>query len=183
MTWEEACEALDAQPIGSGRALAHCPAHQDKHRSLAITKGEGGRILIKDWAGCSLQAILTASGLSIKHLFADSKPLSAGEASQLESRRAAQEARRQALVDYTREIFDREREAELEVRRVGQELARLPLGALSEIRLTMAFHAAMDALRMAEAESERVLALARKHWRIQPVQEGPAMGGRERVAA
>lgn len=41
---------------GVGKWSARCPAHADKSPSLTIAEGDKG-MLVKCWAGCSLQAI------------------------------------------------------------------------------------------------------------------------------
>ena len=48
---------------GPDRWLACCPAHEDKTPSMAIRELGDGRILIHDFAGCSVEAILDAVGL------------------------------------------------------------------------------------------------------------------------
>jgi 5S rRNA maturation endonuclease (ribonuclease M5)/archaellum biogenesis ATPase FlaH len=47
---------------GSGW-LARCPAHEDHNPSLSVNEGEGGRVLLKCFAGCEYRAILAALGL------------------------------------------------------------------------------------------------------------------------
>jgi hypothetical protein len=49
------------------RAL--CPSHDDHTPSLSIDVGEGGRVLVKCWAGCDQEAIVAAAGLEMKDLF------------------------------------------------------------------------------------------------------------------
>ena len=49
--------------------VACCPAHNDKSPSLAIREIEGERILIKCFAGCSVQAVLSAIVLEMIDLF------------------------------------------------------------------------------------------------------------------
>lgn len=66
---------------GPDRWLACCPAHEDKTPSMAIRELGDGRILIHDFAGCSVEAILDAVGLSFDDLFPErlmdhGKPLS-----------------------------------------------------------------------------------------------------------
>ncbi len=56
---------------GGGQWTALCPAHRDSHNSLSISTGRDGRILFKCHAGCSVDAIVGALGLSVKDLFAD----------------------------------------------------------------------------------------------------------------
>ena len=55
---------------GLGRWLARCPAHPDRHPSLAIRELPDGRILVHDFAGCAVESVLSAVGLS----FADLHP-------------------------------------------------------------------------------------------------------------
>jgi hypothetical protein len=54
---------------------AHCPAHDDKHRSLSVGEGRDGRVLIKCHAGdgCSIETICAALGLETRDLFADTE--------------------------------------------------------------------------------------------------------------
>lgn len=54
-----------------GQWYAKCPAHDDGQASLAIALGRDGRILLTCWAGCELDAITHALGVSVSDLFAD----------------------------------------------------------------------------------------------------------------
>ncbi|VEJ46055.1 conjugative transfer relaxase protein TraI [Bartonella vinsonii] len=40
--------------------LAHCPAHDDRSPSLAISNGNDGRLLLHCYAGCSFKEIIQA---------------------------------------------------------------------------------------------------------------------------
>ena len=52
-----------------GRGIAaRCPAHDDKKQSLGLAE-DNGRILIKCYAGCSTQSVITALGITWKDLF------------------------------------------------------------------------------------------------------------------
>ena len=51
---------------------ARCPAHEDRHPSLAICEGERG-LLVKCWAGCDLGGICEALGVRVSDLFSDSQ--------------------------------------------------------------------------------------------------------------
>jgi len=54
----------------SGAArTALCPAHPDKKASLSISEGKDGRILLKCFAGCTVEAICEALGLTSSDLF------------------------------------------------------------------------------------------------------------------
>ena len=49
---------------GHGRYVARCSAHDDKNPSLSLSEGEGGRLLLKCWAGCETEDVLAAVGLT-----------------------------------------------------------------------------------------------------------------------
>jgi len=55
----------------NGQWTARCPAHRDNHNSLSIATGQDGRILLNCHAGCSVENIADALGLSVKDLFED----------------------------------------------------------------------------------------------------------------
>jgi putative DNA primase/helicase len=50
--------------------IARCPAHDDRHASLAIGTGDDGRALVFCHAGCVLADVLRLIGLRIADLFA-----------------------------------------------------------------------------------------------------------------
>jgi len=49
--------------------VAGCPAHDDKHPSLAIKLTDDGKILIKCWSGCGIDDICDSIGLKVSDLF------------------------------------------------------------------------------------------------------------------
>jgi len=57
------------KPTGSGWK-GMCPAHDDRTPSLSVKEGERG-ILLRCWAGCSLEAICQALGIHVRDLFYD----------------------------------------------------------------------------------------------------------------
>jgi hypothetical protein len=59
---------------GENRWLARCPAHDDKHPSLAIRQLADGRVLIHDFAGCAANEVLEAVGLDFDALFPEKTP-------------------------------------------------------------------------------------------------------------
>jgi hypothetical protein len=59
----------DAKPAGQGQWAARCPAHEDRHASLSISEGDDGRALMRCHAGCSVDAIVEALGLTVRDLF------------------------------------------------------------------------------------------------------------------
>jgi hypothetical protein len=62
---------LDAKRSGEGW-LAKCPAHDDRQPSLSISEGRDGRVLLHCHAGCALDEILSAAGLTKRDLFPES---------------------------------------------------------------------------------------------------------------
>lgn len=52
-----------------GSWLACCPAHADKTASLSIRELDDGRVLAHCFAGCSVEEILSVTGLSFDALF------------------------------------------------------------------------------------------------------------------
>lgn len=59
--------------VGTNRWKACCPAHEDKNPSLAISETSGGVVLLKCWAGCTTQSIVSAIGLELCDLFPGEK--------------------------------------------------------------------------------------------------------------
>lgn len=67
------------------KAQCRCPAHEDKQASLTITKGRKCT-LFHCHAGCSLERILTAAGLSKKDTFYDTESVKANWRAYVETR-------------------------------------------------------------------------------------------------
>jgi hypothetical protein len=74
MIVEEIVSRLDAKRNGDGWQ-AKCPAHQDREPSLSIKEGSDGRTLLHCHAGCSIENVLSALGLTHRDLFRDESPL------------------------------------------------------------------------------------------------------------
>jgi 5S rRNA maturation endonuclease (ribonuclease M5) len=53
--------------------MARCPAHEDKQNSLAVSTGKDGRILLMCHAGCNLEQIVAALGLTVRDLYPEKK--------------------------------------------------------------------------------------------------------------
>jgi hypothetical protein len=70
MTTQEIVSLFQARRKGNGW-MARCPAHDDHNASLSITEGRDGRTLLYCQAGCALDAVLSAKGLSTRDLFSD----------------------------------------------------------------------------------------------------------------
>jgi hypothetical protein len=54
--------------------IARCPAHEDHKPSLSISEGADGRALVKCHAGCRLDAVLAALGMTVRDLFPTKDP-------------------------------------------------------------------------------------------------------------
>lgn len=57
---------------GQGKWVAKCPAHDDRSPSLSIRELDDGRILLHDFAGCSIEEVLSSIGLSFSDLMPES---------------------------------------------------------------------------------------------------------------
>jgi len=66
---------------------ACCPAHADRRPSLSISVGEQGQVLLKCFAGCSLERIVEAMGLTMTDLFPDAGLVPDGQATKLSNTR------------------------------------------------------------------------------------------------
>ena len=58
----------DAKKTGAGWT-ARCPAHDDRHASLSINVGDGGKVLLHCHAGCTTETIVAKLGLKLADLF------------------------------------------------------------------------------------------------------------------
>lgn len=65
---QDFAQKLEARRSGEGW-IAKCPAHDDRKASLSISEGKDGRVLIHCHAGCALDEILSAAGLTNRDLF------------------------------------------------------------------------------------------------------------------
>jgi hypothetical protein len=65
---ENLVQRLNARRSGDSW-MAKCPAHTDKNPSLSIKEGSDGRALLKCFAGCENDAILSALGMKWADLF------------------------------------------------------------------------------------------------------------------
>ncbi len=54
---------------GPNQWEARCPAHDDQHASLSVSRGDDGRALVDCHAGCPLKAVLDVLGLKMHQLF------------------------------------------------------------------------------------------------------------------
>jgi hypothetical protein len=111
-----------------GRWLARCPAHDDRSPSLSIRETDDGRVLLHDFAGCSVEDVLTALGLGLSDLF--EKPLGHSFApthSRISAREALEAVDHEILVTVLilDEIVTRRRANEDQAKRLIQAAARI----------------------------------------------------------
>ena len=59
---------------GTGRWIASCPSHPDRHPSLGVSEGDDGRVLIICRAGCAIDAIVAAVGLTVADIMPERLP-------------------------------------------------------------------------------------------------------------
>ncbi len=69
MTTLEIVGRLNAKTSDKGKWLAQCPAHDDRRPSLSIREGDERRVLLRCFAGCSIERIVSALGITIHDLF------------------------------------------------------------------------------------------------------------------
>ncbi|HVB39869.1 MAG TPA: hypothetical protein VNE83_03140 [Terriglobales bacterium] len=155
MTPAEAADHLHARPTGPGRWMARCPAHGDRKPSLSIAEGDGGRVLLHCWAGCTTAAVLKAAGLPWSDIMgaptapADRARLLAERGARLAADEAARAARREAAEAY-RDLADRA--DHLAARLAALELAGATPAYRGEAdRVAADYHTTMDALHEADA--------------------------------
>lgn len=58
---------------GANKWKACCPAHNDKSPSLAIAETSDGVVLLRCWAGCTAEEVVSAIGLELRDLFPGEK--------------------------------------------------------------------------------------------------------------
>ncbi len=66
---ETALARLEGVQDSNGSWKALCPAHEDREPSLSVSEGDDGRVLLRCFAGCENEEIVSALGLEMKDLF------------------------------------------------------------------------------------------------------------------
>jgi hypothetical protein len=70
VTAEVLLSRLDGvRQTGPDRWIARCPAHDDGRASLSLRELDDGRVLLHDFAGCAVEEVLAAVGLTFDDLF------------------------------------------------------------------------------------------------------------------
>ena len=136
------------RPRNSGKWISRCPAHEDRSPSLTIAEGERG-LLLKCWAGCTLQEITVALNVSIKDLFFDTARTTGERRQAIEQRRQAK-AREQAAHLANGLRMDALREAEALIHSAcGISIEQWPNG-----KLNMALERLAEAYQLLESEEK-----------------------------
>lgn len=149
MTAEQFADQLRARRVGVGRWMAKCPSHPDNSPSLSISQGRDGRVLLHCHAGCAVTAILRASGLRLRDLFAGPPP-SAAQVQQAAVEREEQERQQQKERMFERVAFDRIRKLHAIADELGGRLANDPDAPRNDA-VAQLFHQTLDRIRRAEA--------------------------------
>jgi hypothetical protein len=71
---------------GPGRWSAICPAHEDRRPSLSVREADDGKLLVKCWAGCSVDEVVAGLGLRMEDLFPPRRDRSPGSGAPPERR-------------------------------------------------------------------------------------------------
>lgn len=74
MTFTDFISKFDKRMKTAKGFMVRCPAHDDGKNSLSVSEGRDGKVLLKCFAGCEIQAIVSSIGLEVKDLFVDQKP-------------------------------------------------------------------------------------------------------------
>ena len=69
---EDFARLVNARQEPNGHLTGYCPSHDDKNPSLQISDGDSV-VLVKCWAGCELEAICSALGLTLRDLRHESR--------------------------------------------------------------------------------------------------------------
>lgn len=148
MTTEEFLSGLDGVRRAGRGWMAKCPAHDDRTPSLSVREGEGGKILLHDFGGCSVGEICAAMGLRLADLFGDD-PVSSEEIVARRKRRAGEQHRREHEQEFAGRRIDWLREAEHLIR----SARNIDISCWSNERLEDAMNHLAKAYQVLEEES------------------------------
>jgi hypothetical protein len=126
MTTRQIVSLFKARRAGRGKFIARCPVHgRDRSPSLYITERPNGSTGVHCFAGCPVQAVLGAVGLTLRDLFVDTKP--DREAMALAEKLRAEAGReRMKLRQELRKVTVWRKHWEGKVRELGKLLAERP---------------------------------------------------------
>jgi hypothetical protein len=145
---EQIAKRLGARPVGPGKWMARCPAHDDHQPSLSIRSGRGDRTLIHCFAGCTLNAVLQAAKLGVRDLFSECAiPVTSCTLPEDSGSRESRCVFRQA----DKASRDKCRKLEAICDALAAKLARLADDAPESDAITRLYHETLTRLRSTEA--------------------------------
>jgi hypothetical protein len=147
VTLDDLLPRLDGVKPRGARWSARCPAHHDRSPSLQVSEGDKG-LLLKCWAGCSLQQICTALGISTKELFFDALDADPHKRRAAAQQRDRQQHRREQQADQQGTLIDVLREADYFIR----SRRNLDISGWSDQKLGDELNALADAYTLLERE-------------------------------
>ena len=127
--------------------LGPCAAHADKSPSLSIREGERG-LLLKCWAGCTIDEICRALGIQQRDLFYDALDANPRQRQAAAQRRAAEKAVRERTATANGTTIDALREAE----RFIESRCGLDISSWTDHELNTELSALADAYHLLEVE-------------------------------
>lgn len=147
MTLDEMLSQLDGVKPRGSRFAACCPAHEDKSPSLSVAEGDRG-ILLRCFAGCSVQEICGSLGIKQQDLFFDALDLSPSRRRAAALERDRQRHAREQQMEQQGTLVDVLREADYFIRsRHG-----INISAWSHDQLNDELNAVADAYCLLEKE-------------------------------
>jgi hypothetical protein len=110
MTLEDLVSRLQGVKRNHRGWTAKCPSHDDQHPSLSISEGDRG-LLLRCWAGCSVEVVCQALGIAVCDLFYD-RGHEAPAWRDIKRQRELQQANEEAIAYVVGLSIDGAREAE-----------------------------------------------------------------------
>lgn len=74
MTYESFIELFEKRKAAGRGVSVRCPSHEDGTASLSVGRSRDGGVILKCFAGCRTEDIVARMGLTMKDLFAETKP-------------------------------------------------------------------------------------------------------------
>lgn len=151
MTASEFADLVRGRTSGHSKWQAKCPAHDDHSPSLSICEGARGRVLVRCWAGCSIDSVLAALGLRTSDLFAGPTP-TPRQAATLAAERQSRIATQRQQCEAGHVARDRAWNLEQVMNVLGAKLMLQP----DDSEMGKLFHVTLDQLCEAEISSTQI---------------------------
>lgn len=143
MTASDLARMFNGKRTGHGRYIARCPAHEDSSPSLSIRDGRDA-VLLKCWANCSTDSVLSSAGLTFSDLFYSGTKPSSKALREAEKQRAIEERERAEKRRLERESIDMGWKWE----KVRNSLGLLLMKSPQDVKLLQLFNHATDMSRV-----------------------------------